>query len=557
MNTQPLHGRLEDVHFSELLLTISQRKESGVLHVVRHNIEKDVYFHDGRIIFAKSNDLDERLGELCLRTGKISLRQLEECAKKVVPGLRLGTILVQEGYLRASDLYQGVIHQVEAIVYSLFEWSDGTFEFNAGELPTKEVITLSISTPDIILAGIGKVWRWSWIHDWVGPLETLYVRKEDWETSAKKMSLSPEIESIMALLEKPRPLEELLNTSTLNNFETCKLLWALLIIGIIQPSIPRTTTLQMPFEPEVTSDIFSIEMDSEERAPWPKDDTPPLARRASDKKPVPKVPVSHPILEKASITPEEAQVRVEPIVADQPFDNQSVLEPPNAEQIAFATENAFFVTELSGEPFTRQIEDTGTNEIPIPSVIDQDTESAVGVEEEPMAPAFLIEGTLTVAPVEVSFSDLAEASQSVSEPLSEPLSISEPQKIADNEPSDRWEQGIATDVNNFNEVHRFLFEMLRMELGQSVANFLQRILNKASAQHPLVFDGVKMNEFGELDRSALESNIQGNLADRYSEAFDFLLQEEREMMQTYLDRKRAESIQSGLNRILEKQKLPT
>jgi hypothetical protein len=96
-----------------------------------------------------------------------------------------------------------------------------------------------------------------------------------------------------------------------------------------------------------------------------------------------------------------------------------------------------------------------------------------------------------------------------------------------------------------------------MELGASVLNFLQRILNKASTQYPLVFDGVKMNEFGELDRSALESNIQGNLADRYHQAFDFLLKEEREMMQTYLDRKRADSIEIGLNRILEKQKLPS
>jgi hypothetical protein len=64
-----------------------------------------------------------------------------------------------------------------------------------------------------------------------------------------------------------------------------------------------------------------------------------------------------------------------------------------------------------------------------------------------------------------------------------------------------------------------------------------------------------MNEFGELDRSALESNIQGNLTDRYPEAFAFLLKEEQEMMQTYLDRKRAESIKIALNRILEKQKL--
>ncbi len=165
---QPLQGRLEDVHFSEILLTISQRKETGVLHVVRYRIEKDIYFQDGRIVFAKSNDRDERLGELVLRSGKIGYRHLDESSKKVVPGLRLGTILVQEGFLKASDLYLGVIQQVEEIVYSIFDWSEGTFAFRNGELPTKEVITLSISTPDIILKGISRVWRWSWVRDWVG-----------------------------------------------------------------------------------------------------------------------------------------------------------------------------------------------------------------------------------------------------------------------------------------------------------------------------------------------------------------------------------------------------
>jgi hypothetical protein len=527
MNThQPLHGRLEDVHFSELLLTISQRKESGVLHVARQKIEKDVYFQDGRIIFAKSNDPDERLGELCLRTGKISFRHLDESAKKVVPGLRLGTILVQEGFLRASDLYQGVIHQVEEIVYSLFDWSDGTFEFRAGELPTKEVITLSISTPDIIIAGINRVWRWSWIRDWVGPLDTVYVRKEDWEIVAKRMTITPVIQAIMDLLEKPRSLEEILNTSSLTNFETCKILWALLIIGIIQPAMPRTATLQLPFEPEVTSDIFAMDTVKEEAASLSIDDTPPLARRYTDlPQPIPEPPK---MIVQEPVSQIEAEVRVEPAA-----------EETIAEQTVFENETELSVTEANP---------SGTNEIPIP-ILPPDHKP-----EESMGPVFMMESDLEITPVEISFSDLAEASRLSSIPQIEPDALKTPVP-----PTSliSWEQNIPTDVNNFNEVHRFIFEMLRMELGASVVNFLQRILNKASAQHPLVFDGVKMNEFGELDRSALESNIQGNLADRYPDAFAFLLKEEQEMMQTYLDRKRAESIKSALNRILEKQKLPS
>ena len=154
--------------------------------------------------------------------------------------------------------------------------------------------------------------------------------------------------------------------------------------------------------------------------------------------------------------------------------------------------------------------------------------------------------TLAAAPVEVSFSDLAEAAAPADSP--EPPSSSY---------QDHWEESVAAHVKNLNEVHRFLFEMLRMEMGPSISNFLARILNKVSAQHPLVFDGVKMNEYGELDGAALESNINGNLADKYSDAFSFLLDEERRMMQSFLDRKRAEAIESGMNRILEKQKIAT
>jgi uncharacterized protein DUF4388 len=555
---QPLQGRLEDVHFSEILLTISQRKETGVLHVVRSRIEKDIYFQDGRIVFAKSNDRDERLGELVLRSGKIGYRHLDESSKKVVPGLRLGTILVQEGYLKASDLYLGVIQQVEEIVYSIFEWSEGTFAFRDGELPTKEVITLSISTPDIILKGISRIWRWSWVRDWVGALNTVYVRKDDWESVAKKMSITPQIQSMIDLLEQPRLLEEILDISAMSNFETCKLLWALLIIGLIQPAMAQVSTLQMPFEPEITSDIFVTEPEAEKQAPWPHDDTPSLVKQ-------PEVEVEAPPEEPVFIPHEQffipvsAEEKIEPpaaaydplsertpieslVVRYDPLSEKTPIETPLQLPIIAAT----ISPEL--EPPVQEEAPVETVEIPTPTLPEAEKTFTVPSIAEIEGHEMLIASTLAAAPVEVSFSDLAEAA------APEAIAPTEPPVSIDH---DRWEENVAAHVKNLNEVHRFLFEMLRMEMGPSISNFLARILNKVSAQHPLVFDGVKMNEYGELDGAALESNIQGNLADRYSEAFSFLLDEERRMMASFLDRKRAEAIETGMNRILEKQKLPS
>lgn len=582
---QPLQGRLEDVHFSEILLTISQRKETGVLHVVRYRIEKDIYFQDGRIVFAKSNDRDERLGELVLRSGKIGYRHLDESSKKVVPGLRLGTILVQEGFLKASDLYLGVIQQVEEIVYSIFDWSEGTFAFRNGELPTKEVITLSISTPDIILKGISRVWRWSWVRDWVGPLNTVYVRKDDWENVAKKMSITPQIQAMIDLLEQPRLLEEILDISAMSNFETCKLLWSLLIIGLIQPAMAQISTLQMPFEPEITSDIFITEPEAEKPAPWPHDDTLALAKQQEVE-----IPTEEPVIIPheqffipASTEDNIAEVKIEPPPYD-PLSEETPIETPLQLPVFIPPKPVEVVTqsiddtaevispEIESQPvevaqeekIAEQVESTQEEKIAEQVETTQQEKIEEQVESTPEEPAepektfsvpsvaeiegheMLMASTLAAAPVEVSFSDLVEAAAPV-DSTEQPSSSYQ----------DHWEESVAAHVKNLNEVHRFLFEMLRMEMGPSISNFLGRILNKVSAQHPLVFDGVKMNEYGELDGAALESNINGNLADKYSEAFSFLLDEERRMMQSFLDRKRAESIESGMNRILEKQKITT
>ncbi|MCI0443259.1 DUF4388 domain-containing protein, partial [bacterium] len=563
---QPLQGRLEDVHFSEILLTISQRKETGVLHVVRYRIEKDIYFQDGRIVFAKSNDRDERLGELVLRSGKIGYRHLDESSKKVVPGLRLGTILVQEGFLKASDLYLGVIQQVEEIVYSIFDWSEGTFAFRNGELPTKEVITLSISTPDIILKGISRVWRWSWVRDWIGPLNTVYVRKDDWETVAKRMSITPQIQAMIDLLEQPRLLEEILDISAMSNFETCKLLWALLIIGLIQPAMAQISTLQMPFEPEITSDIFMTDHDAEKPAPWPHDDTPALAKQQEVE-----IPAEEPVIipHEQFFIPVSTEEKVEPPLPYDPLSEETPIETPLQLPVLIPPKPAEVVTKSIDD--TAEVISPETESQPVEVAKEEKIEEKVEVtqeekieeqvettQEEPQEQErklavptvaeiegheMLMASTLAAAPVEVSFSDLAEAAAPAMPVTPEPLPSID---------HDRWEEVVATHVKNLNEVHRFLFEMLRMEMGPSISNFLARILNKVSAQHPLVFDGVKMNEYGELDGAALESNIQGNLADKYLEAFSFLLDEERRMMQSFLDRKRAEAIEGGMNRILEK-----
>ena len=259
-NQKPLHGRLEDVRFAEVILQVSHQKETGVLHIRRGPIEKHVFFQDGRVVFARSTDLDERLGEVLLRLGKVTCQHVEDAVRKAVPGQRLGTVLVQEAYISASDLYHGVIRQVEEILYDLFDWSDGEYEFRPGKLPTQEVITLNISTPDVIVKGMSRIWRSSWIMKGVGPRQNVVKRSDDWSDTIKKLSVPQKVKPMLEKLEKPIRLEDFLKVSPLNNFETCKWIWAFSIIGVIQ-QIPSTPPMPVkaPTAQEELDVVFDID----------------------------------------------------------------------------------------------------------------------------------------------------------------------------------------------------------------------------------------------------------------------------------------------------------
>ena len=175
MTTVAPRGTLDQVGVPAILRALVRADKTGPLRFTRGRVTKTVYLQGGRLIFATSTDPDDRLGEMLLRKGLIGYRDLEESVKAIRAGKRQGTALVESGSIRSRDLVQGVTEQVQEIVYSLFLWEDGAYEFVEGDLPTREVILLRMPTEDILMEGIRRVERWSRIQAGAGPLEQRYT----------------------------------------------------------------------------------------------------------------------------------------------------------------------------------------------------------------------------------------------------------------------------------------------------------------------------------------------------------------------------------------------
>jgi hypothetical protein len=229
----PREGILSTTTLPGLMYSILRRKETGVLTLTGDTSEKSIYIHSGRPVFATSNDRDDRLGQIFFKAGLVSLEglmgSLERAAEE---GKRLGTVLVEQGLIQPHDLVEGVRNQVRNIVCSLFLWTRGRYRYRPGDLPTDEVITLKLSAGNTILEGIRRIDSWERIWEAVGDLDMRYQTAPGLEDMSRDLTLSLEEWTLLSHCERPVSLRELCRTSSVNDFEICRLLWALLTLGI-------------------------------------------------------------------------------------------------------------------------------------------------------------------------------------------------------------------------------------------------------------------------------------------------------------------------------------
>ncbi len=228
-------GRIEGISIPDLLWAICRMRQTGTLRLTQDEVTKTVYIEDGRIVFAASQDPDDRLGEQMLRQGWITLDQLEDALSRQGSGKRLGTLLVEAGHLSPDRLVEGVLSQVRNIVLDLFPWDWGEYRFEAGALPTREVITLGMKTGEILLRGIRRIRSFGRVRRSVGAPSTFYRAIPGREKTLEGAHLPEAEQMVLGHLEKDgASVETLCEQVMLSNFEVYQALWALKVLGVIE-----------------------------------------------------------------------------------------------------------------------------------------------------------------------------------------------------------------------------------------------------------------------------------------------------------------------------------
>jgi hypothetical protein len=104
------------------------------------------------------------------------------------------------------------------------------------ELDTHDLVTLNLSTPEIIFEGVGRIQAWSRIYRGIGSsMETVLGRLSEGESLVYQMDLGEDESHLFGLAAGRLTVQQICSMSYLSNFETCKALWGFLCVGALAP----------------------------------------------------------------------------------------------------------------------------------------------------------------------------------------------------------------------------------------------------------------------------------------------------------------------------------
>jgi tetratricopeptide (TPR) repeat protein len=227
-----IKGSLKEASLPDVIQLLFLGRRTGCLALAdRHNFGT-IYFEEGHIVYAAIVNRRDRLGDILLRSGRITQAQLDEAiaAQEGDRVHKLGEILVQLGVLPRQELESYMRLQIEEAVYYLFTWTSGTFNFEAGVKPELEDFLVRINPEFLLLEGARRVDEWSLIEKKIPSFDLIFAVDPS-HVGESAPTLSAEQLRLVPLLDGTRDVQSVIDESGLVEFEVGKALYGLITAG--------------------------------------------------------------------------------------------------------------------------------------------------------------------------------------------------------------------------------------------------------------------------------------------------------------------------------------
>ncbi len=245
MSTQVLRGKIEPMALIDVLAYLGRNRETGILHATRGDIKKSIAINEGTIIFARSNQVEDRLGDMLLARGTITQEQFDQGSALIYEkGFRHGRALIEIGAISPKVLWHTIREQIHSITCSLIPWDSGQFEFIKMEIKQKESITLQLSILDQVLDVVRNLDNKILFKSRFPDMREVFRLNE--AATDMDVHLEPHESHLLKFIDSQRTVAAICEQSDYGEAESLRVLYLLRLLGRIESARVREDVAAHP-----------------------------------------------------------------------------------------------------------------------------------------------------------------------------------------------------------------------------------------------------------------------------------------------------------------------
>lgn len=214
----------------EMLNVIASSAWRGELHLFAADGHRVLVLDQGALKSARSDHPDDRLGQVLYRNGVLSKMQLDEVLAEVDPERRLGTLVLEKGFLTQDQLFVQLRSQIEQIFFSALLAREGNYVFalpdDSADAPVHSV---HLPINGLLMEGVQRIDEMALFRERIphgGLVPEIQPR-------SSAHSLDQTAQLVMAYSDGVRTIDDISRETGLGEFLTTKAIYGLVQQGML------------------------------------------------------------------------------------------------------------------------------------------------------------------------------------------------------------------------------------------------------------------------------------------------------------------------------------
>ncbi len=242
-----LQGSFRDFSPSDIIQLLYVQKKTGKLTVQSGDRGWVLGFVDGMLVTAFTGTHGmPRLGEILIRQGYLNREILANALKEQADRPRhLGKVLEDQGHISHADIARALSFQIQETALNLFFHTDGDYLFERVPVSYDTEYITPINTEFVLMEGARRVDEWPSVLAGVVGGDSIFAHESTAE-QARIDALNASERRVFDVVDGKLNVDQVVQTVSMGLFDTCRILAALLDLGLIRRQITGAGPLLDP-----------------------------------------------------------------------------------------------------------------------------------------------------------------------------------------------------------------------------------------------------------------------------------------------------------------------